>query len=55
MSQVVLKRDPIKVKDSSPPPSPDFEVLEEGSMVGACGSELAELPTSKTFADITTT
>ena len=35
-----------EVEDSSPPPSRDFEVLEEGSVVGA------ELQTSHTLADV---
>ena len=44
-----------ELKDSSLAPSTDFEVLEQGSVVGTCGLELVELPTSKTLADISTT
>ena len=43
------------VKDSSPASSPDFEALEEGSVVGDCGPEPTELLASKTLADIPTT
>ena len=41
-----------EVEDSSPPPSTDFEVLEEGSVVGACGPDSTELLTSHTLADV---
>ena len=38
-----------EVEDSSPASSPDFEVLGEGSVVGACGPDSTELLTSHTI------
>ena len=38
--------------DISPAPSPEFEILEEGSVAEASGPDSAELPTSQNLADV---
>ena len=42
-----------EVKYISPHPSPDIEVLEEGSVVGASGPKPTVMPTSQNIADVT--
>ena len=45
MSQVLLLRALMRLNIFSPPPSPDFEVLEKDSVAEVSGTEPTELPT----------
>ena len=42
-----------KFEDFSSSPSPDMEVLDEGSVAEASGPEPTELPTKQNLADVT--